>query len=146
MVDPGAYITGFLALFRHHLVTQVPAEITCFTNRRHNRRSDRMTSAGKLRFICAPVSIYAQPVGHVIAAAEQALCDFTWLNLREGIDPESLVTFQNLNTLRRRQMNTILQRYPEKVRNTVARIAGTASPKIEKTANPSWPVHALVKT
>lgn len=40
-VDPGAYVTGFSALFRHHLVTQSPSEVTCFTNRRHNRRTDQ---------------------------------------------------------------------------------------------------------
>src|SRR5436853_5261300 len=34
-VDPGAYITGCYALFRRHLVTQVPNEVTCFTNHRH---------------------------------------------------------------------------------------------------------------
>jgi predicted transcriptional regulator of viral defense system len=56
-VDPGAYITGFYALFRYHLVTQVPSEVTCFTHRRHNRKSDRITPAGKLRFICVPASV-----------------------------------------------------------------------------------------
>ena len=50
VLDPGAYITGFYALFRHHLVTQAPTEVTCFTNRRHNRRPDRISPAGKLRF------------------------------------------------------------------------------------------------
>src|SRR5437016_8460255 len=38
-IDSGAYITGFHALFRHNLVTQMPSEITCFTNRRHNRKA-----------------------------------------------------------------------------------------------------------
>src|SRR5436309_6161472 len=36
-IDSGAYITGFYALFRQHLVTQIPNEVICFTNRRHNR-------------------------------------------------------------------------------------------------------------
>ena len=36
-VDPGAYATGFYALFSHSVVTQAPTETTCFTNRRHNR-------------------------------------------------------------------------------------------------------------
>ena len=126
-VDPGAYITGFYALFRRHLVTQVPTEVTCFTDRRHNRKSDRITPAGKLRFICVPPSVYARPEDQVIAPAEQALCDFAWLNLRDGIDPQSLVTFQNLDTLSRRRLNKALRRYPEKVRTTVARIIGTAA-------------------
>jgi hypothetical protein len=127
VVDPGAYITGFYALFRRHLVTQVPTEITCFTHRRHNRKSDRITPAGKLRFICVPPSVYARPEGQAIAPAEQALCDFTWLNLRDGIDPQSLVTFENLVTLSRRRLNKALRRYPEKVRSAVGRIAGVAA-------------------
>jgi hypothetical protein len=126
-VDPGAYITGFYALYRCHLVTQVPAEVTCFTHRRHNRKSDRITPAGKLRFICVPASVYAKPAEQLIAAPEQALCDFAWLNLRDGVDPQSLVTFRNLDTLSRRQLNKALRRYPEKVWNAVGRIAGTAA-------------------
>jgi hypothetical protein len=126
-VDPGAYITGFYALFRRHLVTQVPTEITCFTNRRHNRKSARITPTGKLRFICVPPSVYARPKNQVIAPAEQALCDFAWLILRDGIDPQSLVTFQNLATLSRRRLDKALRRYSEKVRITVARISRTAA-------------------
>ena len=126
-VDPGAYITGFYALFRLHLVTQVPTEITCFTDRRHNRKSDRITPAGKLRFVCVPPGVYAKPDGQVIASAEQALCDFSWLTLRDGIDPQSLVTFQKLDALSRRRLNKVLRRFPEKVRATVARIAETAA-------------------
>ena len=125
-IDPGAYITGFYALFRCHLVTQVPTEVTCFTHRRHNRKSDRITPAGKLRFICVPASVYAKPADQVISP-EQALCDFAWLNLRDGIDPQSLVTFRNLDTLSCRQLNKALRRYPEKVRSAVGRIAGTAA-------------------
>jgi hypothetical protein len=126
-VDPGAYITGFYALFQYHLVTQVPTEVTCFTHRRHNRKSDRLTPAGRLRFICVPPGVYARPEDRVIAPAEQSLCDFAWLNLRDAIDPQSLVTFQNLDTLSRRRLDKALRRYPEKVRTTVARITGTAA-------------------
>lgn len=123
-VDPGAYITGFYALFRHHLVTQVPAEVTCFTNRRHNRRSDRLTPAGKLRFLFVPAWIYVKPVDQVIASGEQALCDFAWLNLRDGIDPRCLVTFQNLDRFSRRRLKNALQRYPKKVRHMIEEISG----------------------
>ena len=56
-VDAGAYITGFDALFRYHLVAQAPTEVTCFTNRRHNRKTDRVTPAGKLRFIRVPAAM-----------------------------------------------------------------------------------------
>lgn len=121
-VDPGAYLTGFYALFRCHLVTQAPMEVTCFTHRRHNRKSDRITPAGKLRFIHVPPGVYARPEDRAIVPVEQALCDFAWLSLRDGIDPQSLVTFQNLDTLRRRRLNKALRRYPEEVRISVARI------------------------
>ena len=123
-VDPGAYITGFYALFRGHLVTQAPTEVTCFTNRRHNRKSDRVTPAGKLRFICVPPGVYAKPSDQVVAPAEQALCDYVWLNLRDGVDPRSLVTFRNLDTLSRRRLKQILRRYPEQLRAIVGKITG----------------------
>ena len=47
--------------------------------------------------------------------------------LRDGIDPQSLVTFQNLATLSRRRLDKALRRYSEKVRITVARISRTAA-------------------
>ena len=134
-IDPGAYITGFFALFRHHLVTQVPTEVTCFTDRRHNRKTNRMTPAGKLRFILVPSAIYAKPTERVLAPAEQALCDFAWLNLRDGIEPQSLVTFRNLDSLRRRRLRQILRRYPKKVQDVVGRISGLAAAKTSLTGS-----------
>jgi len=131
-VDPGAYVTGFHALFRHHLVTQMPTEVTCFTDRRHNRRTDRVTPAGKLRFIRAPAAVYAKPANQVLASAEQALCDFVWLNLRDGIEPQSLVTFRNLDALSQPRLKRILRPYPEKVQNTVGRISGIAPHKLSE--------------
>jgi hypothetical protein len=118
-LDVGAYITGFYALFRHRLVTQVPAEVTCFTNRRHNRRTDRDTPAGRVKFICVPASVYAKPGAQLLAPPEQALCDFVWLTLREGADPHSLVTFQNLQSLIRVRMEKALRRYPANVHHTM---------------------------
>lgn len=129
-VDPGAYLTGFYALFRHHLVTQVPTEVTCFTNRRHHRRADRVTTAGKLRFICVPAGIYTKPVGHLLASAEHSLCDFIWLSLREGLEPQSLVTFRNLGGLSLQRLHKVLQRYPEGVRDTVASLTGAEKSQI----------------
>jgi hypothetical protein len=125
-VDSGAYITGFYALCHHHIVTQMPAEVTCFTNRRHNRRADRVTPAGRLRFICVPAGIYAKPADQVLAPVEQALCDFVWLNLRDGIEPRSLVTFRNLDALNRRRLTKVLRHYPAPVRSSVGTIAGVA--------------------
>jgi len=104
-VDPGAYITGFYALFQAQMVTQVPVEITCFTNRRHNRKPDRPATAARLRFIQVP--------------AEQALCDFVWLNVREGLAPDSLVTFRNLERLNLRRLARIAQNYPDNVVRSV---------------------------
>jgi hypothetical protein len=127
-VDPGAYITGFHALHRHHLVTQVPTEVTCFTNRRHNRRADRTTPAGKLRFIRVPAPVYAKAADQVLAPPEQALCDFVWLNLRDGFEPQSLVTFRNLNALNHRRLNQMLRRYSKPVRNSVDRITAVGQP------------------
>jgi len=124
-LDPGAYLTGFYALFRHHLVAQAPTEVTCFTNRRHNRRTDRITPAGKLRFICVPSGVYAKPAEGTLTSAEQALCDFAWLTLQDGLDPQSLVTFRNLHALSRRRLNQTLRHYPENVRDAVGRIMST---------------------
>ncbi len=123
-IDPGAYITGFYALFRHNLVTQAPTEVTCFTDRRHNRKTDRLNPAGKLRFIRAPSAIYAKPAKRLLVLGEQALCDFAWLNLRDGIEPQSLVTFRNFASLNRRRLERILRRYPDKVQDTIVEITG----------------------
>jgi len=117
-IDSGAYITGLYALFLNHLVTQAPAEITCFTNRRHNRQDNRVTPAGRLKFICVPASIYKKPSGAI--SAEQALCEFCWLMLRTGVELQSLVTFKNLQSLKARKLSIHLKNYPEKVRHAVA--------------------------
>ncbi len=123
-IDSGAYITGFYALFRRHLVTQVPVEVTCFTNRRHNRRPDRAYPMGKLRFVCVPPCLYAKPRDRVIAPAEQALSDLAWLSVREGLEPQSLLTFRNLQTLNHRRLRQVLRRYPGPVARLVTRLLG----------------------
>jgi hypothetical protein len=121
-VDPGAYVTGLFALFRHKLVTQVPTEVTCFTNRRRNRKSERPTPAGRLRFLGVPSRIYSKPRSGVLVSAEQALCDFVWLNVRDGIDPRSLVTFRNLGRVGRQRMARLTERYPRKVGQAVSEL------------------------
>ena len=126
-VDSGAYVTGFYALFRHHLVTQAPTEVACFTDRRHNRRADRVTPAGRLRFIWVSRSIYDKPAGQALAKADQALCDFVWLSLRDGIEPRSLVTFRNLAELNWRRLDRMLRRYPEQVRKTVEELVAAGA-------------------
>jgi hypothetical protein len=118
-IDPGAYLTGFYALFRDNLVAQMPSEITCFTNRRHNRTSDRILTGWKLRFIRAPGRIYFKPADGLIAPPEQALCDFVYLNLRDSIEPQHLVAFLNLQRLNRRRLRNVANAYPHEVRIAV---------------------------
>lgn len=121
-VDPGAYATGFYALFQHSLITQAPNEVTCFTNRRHNRKHKGNALTDRLRFIYAPEGIYTRPAGRALAPVEQALCDFVWLSVRDRIDPRSLVTFRNLDILNRRRLEKVMRRYPEPVRVAIVRI------------------------
>ena len=98
-LDTGAYITGMYALHRHNLVTQVPVEITCFTNRRHNQSRVRETPLGRFIFTCVNKRIYSPPEKDVITSPEQALCDFVYLACRRSIVPESQVTFRQLEGL-----------------------------------------------
>jgi hypothetical protein len=118
-VDAGAYLTGLFALFRHNLVTQVPTEVTCFTNRRHNRKSERQTSAGRLCFVSVPSRVYSKPRSGVLAPPEEGLCDFVWLNVRDRIDPRSLVTFRNLRRLDQQRLVRVAERYPANVGEVV---------------------------
>jgi hypothetical protein len=115
MLDDGAYITGMYALYHHDLITQAPTEITCFTNRRHNRSRQRATPFGSIILACVSPKIYRKPANGVFAPPEQALCDFAYLAGRSGLDPASLVTFRNLNRISRRQLSTALKRYPRSV-------------------------------
>ncbi len=77
-LDRAAYVTGMYALYRHHLVTQTPSEIRCFTNRRHNRSRERTTPLGRIIFVCVTSAIYVFPGESVIADPEQAFCDFVY--------------------------------------------------------------------
>jgi hypothetical protein len=122
LVDSSAYATGFYALYRHNLVTQVPSEITCFTNRRHNRSRERPSPLGRLVFVCVSRRIYTRPPKGLIASPEQALCDFIYLTARKSLAAETLVTFRNLGSLRARILNGILERYPQTVVDAVERV------------------------
>jgi hypothetical protein len=115
VLDDGAYITGMYALYHHNLITQTPTEITCFTNRRHNRSRQRATPLGRIVFACVSPKIYRKPANGVFAPPEQALCDFVHLARRRGLNPVSLVTFRNLNKISKKQLSTILKRYPRSV-------------------------------
>ena len=122
-MDSHPYLTGSYALCRHNLITQIPAEITCFTNRRHNKSRVRTTPVGRFAFVCVSRRVYSEPTGSVLAGAEQALCDFVYLLRRRGLRPESVVTFRNLDKVR--PSRRMLNRYPASVRNSVlALLAG----------------------
>jgi len=124
LIDSSAYITGFCALQRHNLTTQVPSEITCFTRRRHNRSRERSSPLGKFVFVCVSPEIYARPKQGLIAAPEQALCDFFYLTRRQSLDAQSLVTFTNLGRLNARRLHRVLARYPQTVAEAVRGLLG----------------------
>lgn len=121
-LDPAAYITGMYALYRHQLITQVPAEVTCFTNRRHNRSRVRVVSLGRIVFVCFAGSVYSYPQESVIASPEQALSDFVYLCRRRGIASSNIVTFRNLDRLNPDQLQSHLKRYPATVNREMERL------------------------
>ena len=122
LLDTSAYITGMYALHRHRMVTQVPTEITCFTNRRHNRSRIRQTPLGHIVFVCVTAPLYAPPQGTVIASAEQALCDFVHLCRKRGLAATDIVTFRNKDRLNDHDLRTHLTRYPGTVEREVNRL------------------------
>ncbi len=121
-LDAGAYMTGFYALSRHNLVTQLPLEITCLTNRRHNRSRVRQTPVGRFTFVCVRPPLYAPLPEGVLAPPEQALCDFVFIMCRRGVTPESHVTFRELHRLDRGLLEQVSSRYPKTVGRHVAAI------------------------
>lgn len=129
MLDADAYITGMFALSRHNLITQMPTEITCFTNRRHNRSRQRHTLLGKFVFTCVNRRIYAKPVNSMLANQEQAFCDFVHTAKRQGLNPASLITFRKLNRLNPKRLNSIAKRYPASTRETIQQLT-SMSPSI----------------
>ena len=114
-LDCGAYITGAYALYRHNLITQLPVEITCFTNRRHNRSRLRSTPLGRFAFICVRPPVYCPPGEEPLASPEQALCDLVYIMRRKALDPRSLFTFRGLNRLDAHALSRIVTRYPATV-------------------------------
>jgi hypothetical protein len=124
VLDGGAYLTGIVALSRHNLVTQMAHEITCFTNRRHNRSRTRMTPFGRIVFVCVHPRIYQKPPEGFMAPPEQALCDFVHLNLRQGLEPSTLVTFRGLKGLSKKILNKLWEHYPSKVKQKTMELLG----------------------
>ena len=121
-IDSHAYITGHYALYDYQMVTQTPVAITCFTDRRSPRAQQRMTPVGRLIFACVRSSVYFPVPEAAIAPPPQALCDYVYLSRRYGVEPESLVTFRNLERIRAEQLAPILPRYPVSVQKHVERL------------------------
>jgi hypothetical protein len=129
-LDADAYITGMFALYRHNLITQAPAEITCFTNRRHNRSRQRQTPFGKLIFVCVSRRIYAKPASGMLAPPEQAFCDFMYRTKLQGLNPSSIVTFRKLDRLKVKRLSRIAAHYPASVGETIRHLASSERRKI----------------
>lgn len=121
-IDPHAYITGHYALYGYQMVTQMPVTITCFTDRRSPRAQERVTSVGRLVFVCVRSSVYLPVPEAAIAPPAQALCDYVYLSRRHGAEPEALVTFRNLARIRADDLAPIFARYPVSVQKHVERI------------------------
>lgn len=121
-IDSHAYITGHHALYGRQMVTQMPVTITCFTDRRSPRAQKRITSIGHLSFVCVRSRVYRPMPGGAVASPAQALCDYVYLSRRHGAEPESLVTFRNLQRIRAEELAPILPRYPVTVQKHVERL------------------------
>lgn len=121
-IDSHAYMTGIHALHLHNLITQVPAAITCFTDRRSPRARVRETPVARFVFVCVRSEVYDPPADRPIAGPEQALCDFVYLCRRDGVAPASQVTFRNLGRLRAERLLRIAKRYPSTVGTEVRRL------------------------
>jgi hypothetical protein len=121
-LDSHAYLTGAFALHRHNLITQMPVEITCFTNRRHNRSRVRTTPVGRFTFVCVQPPVNAPPKEGVVAGPEQAVCDYIFLMRRRGVAPSSQVTFRGLQGLDAKVVQELAARYPKSVRQALTEI------------------------
>ncbi len=121
-IDPAAYVTGMYALYRHRLITQVPTEISCFTNHRHNRSRVRVTALGRIVFICVTGSMYSYPQENVVVSPEQAISDFVYLCRKRGVCPSDIVTFRNLRRLDSNLLHKYLKKYPATVKHEMRKL------------------------
>lgn len=119
-LDAAAYITGMYALYRRQIVAQAPTEITCFTNRRHNKSRVRETALGRVVFMCVEPPVYFPPKDGAIASAEQALCDFVHICRKRGVHAGNMVSFKNKEQLDRNAVDAHLVRYPIAAQREVA--------------------------
>ena len=104
------------AIYQHGLVTQMPTEVTCYTNHRHNRSRVRVTPLGRIVFVCVTGSVYLYPKESVVTSCEHAMSDFVHLCRKRGIVPSDIVTFQNMDPLDPNELQSHLKRYPATVK------------------------------
>jgi len=121
-IDSHSYMTGLYALYRHHLIAQVPTAITCFTDRRSPRARVRSTPVGRFIFVCVRSEVYDPPGDKPMVGPEQALLDFVYLCRREGAAPLSQATFRDLDRLRAGVLGLLVKRYPSTVGADVERL------------------------
>lgn len=121
-IDSRAYVTGLYALHVHSLITQIPSRITCFTDRHSPRGRERATPLGRLVFVCVRSRVFNPPEDGAVAGPEAAFCDFVYLSRRQGVVPESHVTFRGRDNLDAHVLHTLLERYPAAVRKHVLRL------------------------
>ncbi|NCC52894.1 MAG: hypothetical protein EOM20_17010 [Spartobacteria bacterium] len=126
-IDSTAYITGIYALHLHHLITQVPQEVHCFTKRRQNRSRIRETSLGRFVFMRINSTVYAKPVKSLVVGPEQAFCDYIYICRKHGVNPAGIVTFRNLNQLDESVMDGCLPKYPKAVKKIAESILHTVA-------------------
>ena len=66
--------------------------------------------------------MYSTPRDGVMAAGEQAFCDFIHVCRKRGVRASSLVTFRNMDRLDRQSLAEILIRYPVAARREATRL------------------------
>lgn len=123
-IDDGAYVTGLHALHQHGLVTQVPAVVTCFTDHRRTRH-EVQTVLGRIRLSFVRGPIYHRPREGILAPPAQALCDFIYMQRRQGRDAVGQVTFRHLDRIGAGQLNECLKRYPRTTALEIRRLTPT---------------------
>jgi hypothetical protein len=125
-LDAAAYCTGLYALFRHGFVTQLPAVVTCFTNKRHGRSRIMHTRPYAYEFVMPAARIYRPPAAGALASPEQAFCDFVYVCRNRGFSPAGVITFRKLAKLNKKEIIGMLENYPATVREEAINILEVA--------------------